>query len=691
MDGIIDANLTMELTMIDLFAHSDPFQLGYQSTYEAFSALREGFHRSGRFDDSNAKLDEVSKLFATYLAAKLGQISGFPEPDSVSLVSDLQSAFLETARLPQYDLGRDQTIFGSRPTLSIRSGDEPMASDMVRLVRQGVDLAFQLRDNGHPFDILNEAFGHFVRDNFRSNVEDAQYMTPPEVTDFMAALALHDLMADRSVTNGSQDTLAVLDPSCGVGSFLGAVYQRVQNDRQFDSKRLKLYGQDKVERMVRLSTLNLGLFDVHDHRITLGNSLEQGSPLDDLNGKVDVILTNPPFGARFDQEYVDVVARDNTPFFATRNRPSATIASELLFVDRGLRLLRQGGRMLIIVPDSVVSAKGIPAMLRHHLARTCTLNAVIELPAATFAQAGTRTKTAVLYLQKGRPNRATSVFMGVSDHLGFQVTSRKGVQVKLASGVSDLPSVLDAYREFVPRPDRNEVQVLSSNPSCVSVPQSTVFKESWTPKHHSASRFETVASIKHDSDFDMVPLSELVDFCSGGRKPTPWRKGSAFISVRHIFGEGFLNVIGALNYAPKTPGIPISSGELLASRINPRIPRVCVVPDLGLSMLCSSEFEVMRVKDKAATYMLAYLLQTNAVQSQISSLTSGTSASHSRIRTDEFGQVLIPLPKPGTTKAKLMSTLTTEYRDVLNSLATYTTMVAQLRQRENEILPSLDR
>ena len=677
--------------MIDLLAHRDPFQRGYQSTYEAFSALRETFHRSGRFDDSNAKLDEVSKLFATYLAAKLGHIGGFPEPDSGSLVSDLQTAFSETVKLPQYDLGRGYTIFGTRPTLSIRPGDELMASDMVRLVRQGIDLAFELRDNGHPFDILNEAFGHFVRDNFRSNIEDAQYMTPPEVTDFMAALALHDLRAVRSVENDAEGTLTVLDPSCGVGSFLGAIYQRVQNEQQFDSKYLKLYGQDKVERMVRLATLNLGLFNVQDHRITLGNSLERGSPLDDLNGEVDVILTNPPFGARFDQEYVEVAAGDNTPFFADRNRPSATVGSELLFVDRGLRLLRPGGRMLIIVPDSVVSARGMPAMLRHHLARTCTIRAVIELPASTFAQAGTRTKTAILYIQKGRPDQTNSVFMGVSDHLGFQVSSRKGVQVKLASGVNDLPAVLAAYREFVHRPESNEVQVLSSTPSCVSVPQSIVFKESWTPKHHSASRFETVANIKYNSDIDLIPLSEMVEFCARRRKPKHWHKGCAFISVRHIFGEGFLNVIGALEYAPKTPGIPISPGELLASRINPRIPRVCVVPDLGLDMLCSSEFEVMRVKNRVDTYMLAYLLQAKAVQNQIRSLTSGTSSSHSRIRTDELGQVLIPLPKPGTTRAKRLSMLASEYRDVLNSLATYTTMMAKLRQREEEVLPSGDR
>ena len=165
---------------------------------------------------------------------------------------------------------------------------------MVRLVRQGVDFALDSRTNGRSFDILNEAFGHFIRDNFRSNIEDAQYMTPPEVTNFMADLVLQDLKVEQRSAEDDQKSLTVLDPSCGVGSFLGAIYQRARDRSWFDHRRLRLFGQDKVERMVRLSTLNLELFDVEEYSITIGNSLERGSPLDDLNGTVDVILTNPP-------------------------------------------------------------------------------------------------------------------------------------------------------------------------------------------------------------------------------------------------------------------------------------------------------------------------------------------------------------------------------------------------------------
>ena len=61
--------------MIDLF--TPPTERSYRQVYAALSDLRESFHRSGRLDDSNAKLDEVSKLFATYLAFRQQQIGAF--------------------------------------------------------------------------------------------------------------------------------------------------------------------------------------------------------------------------------------------------------------------------------------------------------------------------------------------------------------------------------------------------------------------------------------------------------------------------------------------------------------------------------------------------------------------------------------------------------------------------------------
>jgi type I restriction-modification system DNA methylase subunit len=409
----------------------------YAPIYERLSDLREEFHRSGRLDDSNAKLDEVVKLFATYLAVKLGDVPDFPEPTeraASDFVTRLQKCFANAARQPYFVSKGGGSIFGTSPSLVLRKEDASLAVRLTRLVVRAVDDAFLHQDLGNPYDVLNEAFGHFVRDNFRGNIEDAQYLTPAEVVDFMAAIALDDLQRDGRLV--SHEPVVVADPCCGVGSFLTTFAGKY---RALEGKRvphLKLFGQDKVERMARLTTVNLTLFRVFEHSVSIGNSLYKGSPFDEINGSVDLILTNPPFGARFAQAEIAMMASDNSPFFSTLGRTRGPLESELLFVDRDLRLLREGGLLLIVVPDGVISAAGIPALLRHHLRSSVTLRGVIELPSVTFAQAGTRTKTAVLYLKKERlkANDRKRSFMAVSLDLGFQVNSRKGVQIKVEKG-----------------------------------------------------------------------------------------------------------------------------------------------------------------------------------------------------------------------------------------------------------------
>ena len=484
--------------MLDLF--TPPPERLYRQVYAALSNLRESFHRSGHLDDSNAKLDEVSKLFATYLAFRKQQIDAFPDPGADDLVERLQNSFQATARLPQYRLGTGESLFGPQPSLILRSDDWRIAQDLVALVRQCVDLAFDAQASGQPFDILNEAFGHFVRDNFRGNVEDAQFMTPPEVVDFMVDMVLDDIHKEETHVAANNRRWTVLDPSCGVGSFLIAIYNHARRTDWLSPQQLRLLGQDKVERMVRLTAINLGLFDVEEHRVTLGNSLELGSSIDNLNGKVDIIITNPPFGARFDVSYIRSKCGQNAPFFSSLRRAATTIDSELLFVDRNLRLLRDGGRLLIVVPDGVISAKGTAALLRQHLANSSTIRAVVELPPVTFAQAGTRTKTSILYIQKGQHRPSKNVFMAVSRDLGFQVSSRKGVQIKHAKGLNDLPHILKAYRVQNRSEDSEKPHVLSVSPSSVTVPTADMLRSSWTPNHYNAERYESVAVLEKSKD-----------------------------------------------------------------------------------------------------------------------------------------------------------------------------------------------
>ncbi|NRD50856.1 N-6 DNA methylase [Corallococcus exiguus] len=660
----------------------------YQMVYEALSEMREAFHRYGRIDDSNAKLDEVAKLFAAYLAHRRERVGRFPEPDAPDILVALTRAFAETCELAEYKTNEGVSIFGSHPRLVLRQGDVPLARELVHVVRRAVDAAFAVKGRAQIFDVLNEAFGHFVRDNFRSNIEDAQYMTPPEVVDFMVDLAIHEVQ--RQAPPGRMRRMTVMDPSCGVGSFLTAFSVRAARNPNLKGIRTHVIGQDKIERMVRLTSLNMALHEVGAHDVTIGNSLEAGSPLDGYNGKVDVIITNPPFGARF--SLADVKARfgANTAFFGNMRGVVGRVDSELLFIDRALTLLKPGGLLFVVVPDAVISAKGVPALFRQWLQRQTTLSGVIELPPVTFAQAGTRTRTSVLYLQKleGKQSikRPPNVFMATVEDLGFEVSSRKGVQIKSQSGTNQLSEVGRLFREANLEAPLDAPTVLSHDPSVGLIPQGMAAENGWTPSHFSATRLEMLRSLRGRGSAELFKLGDLVEFVADTRRAEKYRSGVKYISVLHVIGEGTLDFKGISSYAPKTPGVPVRTGELIFSRLNPHITRAVVVPNLGETMLCSSEFEIMRVRERVDAYAVCYLIHSQMFVKQVSDLTSGTSSSHSRIRSEQLAEIVVALPARGSAQRERFDETVAAYRTECERLTKASAALAALRSAEAETL-----
>lgn len=600
----------------------------YRAIYEALHDVRETFHREGRISDANAKLDETVKL----LAVHFGHIVGILESDRYQRlrnrgafrVRELDAAFKVVASSPVFSRADMGSIYGKQPALSFEDDDSNIAYALFNATGQAIDAQMA---SGSDLDIINEAFGHHVRDNFRSHVEDAQYMTPPEVVNFMVKAALSEVR-----TGTPSDPLIVADPSCGVGSFLTAfraVYAAKNGSEASDH--IRCIGQDKIERMVRLTALNFVFSQNSYDDVLLGNTILDEAPLSDFDGKVDLILTNPPFGARFEIGFLRHNSQKSTPFFATKVASTKTVDSEVLFIDRYLTLLRPGGVCMAVVPDGVISARGTAALMRQQLSRTAKLISVVELPPVTFAQAGTRTKTAVLAFRKQAPKNQYPVFFAESHDIGFQVSKRKGVPVKKTVGKNDLLLILKASRIE----KRTTTPRSGSLGRWIEIDPSS--HEAWTPR----SVLFDPRSISGTSECKFVQLKSLTE---GQIKRRTRRHGddNYFISVLHIIGEGILDIPGVKSYEPITPGVPVNPGEVIISRINPRIPRATVVPDLGKPLLCSSEYEVIRPKNGVSPYLLCFLLLSLSVQVQIQALTAGTSASHSRIKPGRILDVLVP-------------------------------------------------
>jgi type I restriction enzyme M protein len=109
--------------------------------------------------------------------------------------------------------------------------------------------------------------------------------------------------------------------------------------------------------------------------------------------KVDVILTNPPFGG---------VEEDGTETnFPQKFRTKETAD---LFLALIIRLLKDGGRCAVVLPDGTLFGEGVKTRIKEELMTRCNLHTIVRLPNGVF-NPYTGIKTNVLFFEKGTPTK----------------------------------------------------------------------------------------------------------------------------------------------------------------------------------------------------------------------------------------------------------------------------------------------
>lgn len=647
-------------------------KMKYSIFNDVLLKLRDDFHKNGRFDDSNTKLDEIVKLLVIcfidakynlgrfnikYLEQRAYEETGNKENIAIAL----RSLFEEVAQGEDFYNNDGTNVFGVNPTLNIQITENLFARNLV-LELGKIDFK-ELVEHGtsFEFDIINECFGHFVRDNFRNNKEDGQYMTPQEVAEPLLKMVLHDLIEDGLLESLIKNPeFIIMDPTCGVGTLMIEMLRNIikyiqkseldeiTKDQLINTlKNKSIVGQDKVDRMVRLSKINLMLMDCNFSNIYHGNSIVGESPLKHYIGKADIIISNPPFGA--DYNLKEVVNEQGYSIIKDLEEYSS-ISSELLILDRCLGWLKPGGRLVIVLPDSVVSSKGISSRFREKLLEICDIKAIIELPAVAFAQAGTRTKTSIVYLQK-KHSQTNTIFMSVCDSIGFDVKERKGVPVKVQQGHNEMNQIADIYISCA-KTLNNKIEILNENPSCTKIAYHDIIDGFLTPSFYSSDRLKVLSTLKgvDSKRYNVVKLSDLASFVSKdkNRKRLATRENVKHISLLHINHDYTINFTEVELFDPISKGIECQEGDLLFAKLNPRIPRIAVVPPYDKKLVCSNEFEILKPKNGLSPYILNIILSMDLVKKQIESLTAGTSSSHNRIKTEQLKEIKIPFPKQGT-------------------------------------------
>jgi type I restriction enzyme M protein len=256
----------------------------------------------------------------------------------------------------------------------------------------------------------------------------------------------------------------IADPSCGTAGFLTVAYEYLLEkysspqgvhietviDEKGQKQEFKTYSgdlllehRDHVDKnmfhgfdfdatMLRIAAMNLVMHgvaepDIH-YQDTLSGRFAERFPKQSKDA-FSMILANPPFKGSLDEEDVDPAIL----------RMVKTKKTELLFVAQILRMLKNGGKTAIIVPDGVLfGSSKAHQQLRQHLIENNELQAVVSLPSGVFKPyAGV--STAILFITKG----------SVTDHVWFYDLQADGFSLddkRTASKDNDIPDLVAKFK-----------------------------------------------------------------------------------------------------------------------------------------------------------------------------------------------------------------------------------------------------
>jgi type I restriction enzyme M protein len=189
----------------------------------------------------------------------------------------------------------------------------------------------------------------------------------------------------------------ILDPAAGTGGFLVEAFEHMkgQAKRAQDYECLQrgtFHGVEAKTLPYLLCQMNLLLHGLEYPDIDPGNALRV--PIREIGNKdrVDVIMTNPPFGGEEERGILSNFPEDKQ-----------TSETALLYLQLIMRKLRKplnagkGGRAAVVVPDGTLSGSGVAIAIRRELLQDFNLYAIVQLPPGTFAPYAETARTNILF------------------------------------------------------------------------------------------------------------------------------------------------------------------------------------------------------------------------------------------------------------------------------------------------------
>ncbi|MCP4494160.1 MAG: SAM-dependent DNA methyltransferase [Gammaproteobacteria bacterium] len=288
------------------------------------------------------------------------------------------------------------------PTLKAKLPTHGPAGKRAQVVRGVFEDAYNYMKSG---TLMRQVINKICEINFNNTEDRHTFGSIYEqiLKDLQSAGNAGEFYTPRAVTRFIVDRVdpkleeKVLDPACGTGGFLACTidHKRVNYvDTADEEERLQttIFGVEKkaLPHMLAVTNMILHQIDVPTN-IRHDNTLSR--PYKDYSNKdrVDVIITNPPFGG-MEEDGIE----NNFPA-NLRTRETADLFMALI-----IKLLKNAGRAAVVLPDGFLFGEGMKTRLKQSLLEECNLHTIVRLPNGVF-NPYTGIKTNLLFFTKGQP------------------------------------------------------------------------------------------------------------------------------------------------------------------------------------------------------------------------------------------------------------------------------------------------
>ena len=421
---LIKNQLTKNSKLDNILTNVDSLSIISEAVFDKKLWELEKIYRGVKFENKAQTIDLTIGIIALEFFEEKAEISGTKDsqktywsdclkdgddPPAKDIVSTLSSYIAWLEQESQFNEFHD-FIEKVRIAILGKGKDPPLVNPEV--VKEIYNLINTMRPlHGTGFDLFGSVYEKFA--DAKEKKDFGEYFTRRHYTHILAKLLLQ-----KEQHFDKDRTFRLLDPACGTGGFLTESFKILHssyaktktlntNTMNFLSKKC-FWGMDVRKDNISRTKLNMFLVGDGHTNMSIVNTLER----DFGDEKWDYIITNPPYGP-------GIIPAETTYVSSKR--------TEVAFLFRIIKLLKDGGSACIILPDGILENPSLENLRKEFLEK-CDIYAIISLPKFAFAPY-TKEKTYALFFTKKNKELTQSqkdpVWMYILDNDGFANSDKR--------------------------------------------------------------------------------------------------------------------------------------------------------------------------------------------------------------------------------------------------------------------------